>query len=44
MLPDHPVVDCAYGGRFQGRRGRNYILEIGRAWDILADGDPTTSD
>ncbi len=44
MLPDHLVVDRAYGGRFQGRRGWNYILETGRAWDILADGDPTTSD
>ena len=44
MLPDHLVVDRAYGGRFQGRRGWNYILETGMAWDILADGDPTTSD
>ena len=44
MLPDHLVVDRAYGGRFQGRRGWNYMLETGRAWDLLADGDPTTSD
>jgi formate-dependent nitrite reductase cytochrome c552 subunit len=40
MLTDHLVVDRAYGGRFQGRNGWNYILERGKAWDILEDKYP----
>jgi formate-dependent nitrite reductase cytochrome c552 subunit len=43
MLPDHLVVDRAYGGRFQGRNGWNYLLEKGRAWDILVDTQPTAT-
>ncbi len=43
MLVDHLVVDRAYGGRFQGKNGWNYILEKGRAWDILVDTQPTAT-
>jgi len=43
MLTDHYVVDRAYGGRFQGINGWNYILEKGRAWDILMDTQPTAT-
>jgi hypothetical protein len=43
MLPDHLVVDRAYGGRFQGKNGWNYILEKGKAWDILIDTQPTAT-
>ncbi len=44
MLPDHLVVDRAYGGRFQPRNGWTYVLEKGKSWDILADREPATSD
>lgn len=44
MLIDHLVVDRAYGGRFQGKNGWQYILEKGRAWDVLVDKYPDTSD
>lgn len=44
MLTDHLVVDRAYGGRFQGKNGWIYILETGKAWDVLTDREPTTSD
>ncbi len=37
MLIDHLVVDRAYGGRFQGKKGWNYLLERGKAWDVLKD-------
>ncbi len=37
MLPDHLIVDRAYGGRFQAKNGWEYVLERGRAWDILTD-------
>ncbi|MBI4632914.1 MAG: ammonia-forming cytochrome c nitrite reductase subunit c552 [Deltaproteobacteria bacterium] len=40
MLPDHLVVDRAFGGRFQGKNGWNYLLEKGKAWDILEDKYP----
>ncbi len=40
MLPDHLIVDRAYGGRFQGKDGWQYILEKGKAWDILVDTHP----
>lgn len=43
MLTDHYVVDRAYGGRFQGKNGWNYILEKGKAWDILMDTQPTAT-
>jgi formate-dependent nitrite reductase cytochrome c552 subunit len=44
MLIDHYVVDRAYGGRFQGKRGWNYILERGKAWDVLADKYPESNE
>ena len=44
MLPDHLVVDRAYGGRFQPKNGWTYVLEKGKAWDILMDREPGTSD
>lgn len=37
MLVDHLVVDRAYGGRFQGKKGWNYLIEIRPAWEILED-------
>jgi len=43
MLPDHLVVDRAYGGRFRGKDGWEYILEKGRAWDIMVDTQPTAT-
>ncbi len=44
MLIDHLVVDRAYGGRFQGKKGWNYILERGKAWDVLEDRYPSTKE
>lgn len=44
MLVDHFVVDRAYGGRFQPRRGWEYVLEKGKAWDILYDTQPQTNE
>jgi len=44
MLPDHLVVDRAFGGRFQPKNGWNYILEKGKAWDILVDTHPETKE
>ncbi|MBI4710522.1 MAG: ammonia-forming cytochrome c nitrite reductase subunit c552, partial [Nitrospirae bacterium] len=35
MLIDHFIVDRAYGGRFQGKNGWQYIFETGKAWNIL---------
>jgi formate-dependent nitrite reductase cytochrome c552 subunit len=40
MLVDHLIVDRAYGGRFQGKNGWQYLLEVGKAWDILVDKYP----
>jgi formate-dependent nitrite reductase cytochrome c552 subunit len=40
MLIDHLIVDRAYGGRFQGKSGWNYIFEGGKAWDVLVDTKP----
>jgi len=40
MLIDHLVVDRAYGGRFQPKNGWLYVLEKGKAWDILTDKYP----
>lgn len=40
MLIDHLIVDRAYGGRFQGKNGWQYILESGKAWDVLIDKYP----
>jgi formate-dependent nitrite reductase cytochrome c552 subunit len=44
MLPDHLVVDRAYGGRFQPKKGWQYVLEKGRAWDILVDRYPDSKE
>jgi len=40
MLIDHLVVDRAYGGRFQGKNGWQYLFDEGRAWDVLVDKYP----
>jgi nitrite reductase (cytochrome c-552) len=40
MLIDHLVVDRAYGGRFQPKNGWQYVLEKGKAWDVLVDTKP----
>jgi len=40
MLIDHLVVDRAYGGRFQGKNGWQYIFETGKAGDVLMDKYP----
>lgn len=44
MLVDHLVVDRAYGGRFQGKNGWQYIFETGKAWDILTDKYPDSKE
>ena len=40
MLTDHLIVDRAYGGRFQGKNGWQYIFDGGKAWDVLVDKYP----
>ncbi len=44
MLIDHLIVDRAYGGRFQGKNGWNYIFDKGRAWDVLKDNYPDSKE
>ncbi len=44
MLVDHLVVDRAYGGRFQGKNDWRYILESGKAWDVLVDKYPQSNE
>lgn len=44
MLVDHIIVDRAYGGRFQGKNGWQYIFENGKAWDILEDKYPDATE
>lgn len=44
MLIDHFVVDRAYGGRFQGKNGWQYIFEEGKAWDVLMDKYPDNNE
>ena len=44
MLIDHLIVDRAYGGRFQGKNGWNYLFEGGKAWDVLMDKYPNTNE
>jgi nitrite reductase (cytochrome c-552) len=44
MLIDQLVVDRSFGGRFQPKNGWNYIFEKGKAWDVLADREPSSSD
>ena len=43
MLIDHYLVDRAYGGRFQLKSWQD-ISKTGKAWDILIDLEPSTSD
>jgi len=43
MLIDHYIVDRAYGGRFQ-LKDWQYITKTGKAWDIVTDKEPTTSE
>lgn len=40
MLLDQFIVDRAFGGRFQGKDGWNYIFQTGKVWDILEDTHP----
>ena len=40
MLVDQFAVDRAFGGRFQGKNGWNYIFDKGRVWDVLVDKYP----
>ena len=40
MLIDQFVVDRAFGGRFQGKNGWQYILEQGKVFDVLEDKFP----
>ncbi len=42
MLIDHYLVDRAYGGRFQLRSWID-IAKPGKAWDLLLDADPSSS-
>ena len=44
MLVDHLVVDRAYGGRFQGKDGWQYIFQTGKAWDVLVDKYPDSKE
>ncbi|HWR59820.1 MAG TPA: ammonia-forming cytochrome c nitrite reductase subunit c552 [Thermodesulfovibrionales bacterium] len=44
MLIDHLIVDRAYGGRFQGKNGWQYIFNKGKAWDVLADKYPDSKE
>ena len=40
MLVDQFAVDRAFGGRFQGKNGWNYIFDKGKVWDVLVDMYP----
>lgn len=44
MLIDHLIVDRAYGGRFQGKNGWQYIFDKGKAWDVLVDKYPNNNE
>jgi hypothetical protein len=44
MLVDQFAVDRSFGGRFQGIRGWEYVLEKGKVWDILKDTRPGNSE
>lgn len=43
MLTDQFVVDRAFGGRFEPKKGWNYVFEEGKVWDILQDKEPGTN-
>ncbi len=40
MLIDFLAVDRAFGGRFQGKDGWIYLIEGGKAWDVMEDKFP----
>ncbi len=42
-LVDQFIVDRAFGGRFEPKKGWNYIFEKGRVWDVLQDQEPSTN-
>ena len=42
-LVDQFVVDRAFGGRFEPKKGWDYVLEKGKVWDILQDREPSTN-
>ncbi len=46
MLPDHLLVDRAYGGRFQPKKGWEYLAAspAGGLWDLLADTHPESAE
>lgn len=43
MLIDHYLVDRAYGGRFQLKNQQD-VTKAGKAWDLLKDAEPASSD
>ncbi len=43
-LIDHLAVDRAYGGRFHGKNGWQYVFEKGKVWDVLTDKYPETNE
>ena len=43
MLTDQFIVDRAFGGRFEPKKGWNYIFETGKTWDTLQDREPGTN-
>ncbi len=44
MLVDQLAVDRAFGGRFQGKKGWRYILDSGKASDVLEDMYPKSNE
>jgi len=32
-----------FGGRFEPKKGWNYVFEVGKVWDILQDREPETN-
>ncbi|MBA4371796.1 MAG: hypothetical protein C0402_02915 [Thermodesulfovibrio sp.] len=44
MLVDQFAVDRAFGGRFQGKNGWNYIFDKGKVWDVLVDKYPESKE
>jgi len=44
MLVDQFAVDRSFGGRFQGKKGWEYVLEKGKVWDVLVDTRPETNE
>ena len=44
MLIDQFAVDRAFGGRFQGKNGWQYVLEQGKVLDVLEDKYPNDNE